>query len=75
MLQTGLDLPDHGITVFDAKLVWSLEPSFLELLEFPRITKVGMPFERFIQATQNGNMVLGDFEAQIAERVAAAEKF
>lgn len=78
MLQTGLDLLDQGITVFDAKLclvAWNRP--FLELLEFPEeLAKVGMPFERFIRYNaERGEYGSGDFEAQIAERVAAAENF
>lgn len=78
MLQTGLDLLDQGITVFDANLclvAWN--KPFLQLLEFPdELAAVGTPFEYFIRHNaERGEYGPGDLEAQIAERVAAAANF
>ena len=78
MLQSGLDLLDQGITVFDANLrlvAWNAP--FLRLLEFPpAMAYVGAPFESFIRHNAlRGEYGPGDIEAQIAERVAAAASF
>ena len=78
MLQSGLDLLDQGITVFDANLclvAWNAP--FLRLLEFPpELAFVGAPFESFIRFNAlRGEYGPGDIEAQIAERVAAAASF
>ena len=78
MLQSGLDLLDQGITVFDANLrlvAWNAP--FLRLLEFPpEMAYVGAPFESFIRHNaERGEYGPGDIEAQIAERVAAAANF
>ena len=78
MLQTGLDLLDQGLTVFDANLclvAWNRP--FLELLGFPEeLAQVGTPFERFIRYNaERGEYGPGDIEAQITERVAAAANF
>mgnify|MGYP002776381898 FL=1 len=78
MLQSGLDLLDQGITVFDANLrlvAWNAP--FLRLLEFPpELAFVGAPFESFIRHNAlRGEYGPGDIEAQIAERVAAAASF
>ena len=78
MLQTGLDLLDQGITVFDANLclvAWN--KPFLQLLEFPdELAAVGTPFEHFIRHNaERGEYGPGDLEVQIAERVAAAANF
>lgn len=78
MLQAGLDLLDQGLTVFDADLrliAWN-QP-FLRLLEFPEeMAYLGAPFASFIRfSAERGEYGPGDIEAQIAERVAAAECF
>lgn len=78
MLQSGLDLLDQGITVFDAELrliAWN--KPFLELLDFPpELAFVGAPFASFIRFNaERGEYGPGDIEAQIAERVAAAGDF
>lgn len=78
MLQSGLDLLDQGITVFDANLrlvAWNAP--FLRLLEFPpELAYVGAPFESFIRHNaERGEYGPGDIEAQIAERVVAAANF
>lgn len=78
MLQTGLDLLDQGVTVFDANLclvAWNRP--FLELLGFPEeLAAVGTPFEHFIRYNaERGEYGSGDLEVQIAERVAAAANF
>lgn len=78
MLQSGLDLLDQGITVFDANLrlvAWNAP--FLRLLEFPpEMAYVGAPFESFIRHNaERGEYGPGDIEAQVAERVAAAANF
>ena len=78
MLQTGLDLLDQGITVFDANLrlvAWN-QP-FLRLLDFPpELAQVGMPYERFIRYNaERGEYGPGDAASQIAERVTAAGSF
>ena len=74
MLQTGLDLLDQGITLFDQDLrlvAWN-EP-FLRLLDFPAaLARVGTPLEHFIRYNaERGEYGPGDIEAQVAERVAA----
>ena len=78
MLQSGLDLLDQGITVFDADLrlvAWN--KPFLCLLEFPpELAYVGAPFESFIRHNAaRGEYGPGDIETQIAERVAEATHF
>jgi PAS domain S-box-containing protein len=78
MLQTGLDLLDQGITVFDGNLrlvAWN-QP-FLRLLEFPaELAQVGTPFETFIRYNaERGEYGPGDREMQIAERVGTAATF
>ncbi len=78
MLQSGLDLLDQGITVFDAELrliAWN--KPFLELLDFPpELAFVGAPFASFIRFNaERGEYGPGDIEAQIAERVTAARHF
>ena len=78
MLQTGLDLLDQGITVFDAELrlvAWNRP--FLQLLDFPEeLAYVGAPFESFIRYNaERGEYGPGDREIQVAERVAAAARF
>ncbi|RIX49175.1 MAG: PAS domain S-box protein [Rhodocyclales bacterium GT-UBC] len=78
MLQSGLDLLDQGITVFDAELrliAWNRP--FLELLDFPpEMAFVGAPFASFIRFNaERGEYGPGDIEAQIAERVTAARHF
>ena len=78
MLQSGLDLLDQGITVFDANLrlvAWNAP--FLRLLEFPpEMAYVGAPFESFIRHNAlRGEYGPGDIEQQVAERVAAAANF
>jgi PAS domain S-box-containing protein len=78
MLQSGLDLLDQGITVFDASLclvAWNAP--FLRLLEFPpELAYVGAPFESFIRHNaERGEYGPGDIESQIAQRVAEAANF
>jgi len=78
MLQSGLDLLDQGITVFDANLrlvAWNAP--FLRLLEFPaEMAYFGAPFESFIRHNAlRGEYGPGDLESQIAERVAEAANF
>ena len=78
MLQSGLDLLDQGITVFDANLrlvAWNAP--FLRLLEFPpELAYVGAPFESFIRHNaERGEYGTGDIESQIAQRVAEAGNF
>ena len=78
MLQSGLDLLDQGITVFDANLclvAWNAP--FLRLLEFPpELAYVGAPFESFIRHNaERGEYGPGDIESQIAQRVAEAANF
>jgi len=77
-LQDGLDLLDQGISVFDRDLrlvAWNRP--FLELLGFPdELGRVGTPFADFIRYNAGrGEYGPGDAEAQVAERVAAAENF
>jgi len=78
MLQSGLDLLDQGITVFDANLclvAWNRP--FLKLLEFPdKLAYIGAPFANFIRYNaERGEYGPGDIEAQVAERVAEARNF
>jgi PAS domain S-box-containing protein len=78
MLQSGLDLLDQGITVFDANLflvAWNAP--FLRLLEFPpELAYVGAPFESFIRHNaERGEYGPGGIESQIAQRVAEAANF
>ncbi len=78
LLQGGLDLIEQGITVFDADLrlvAWN-EP-FLRLLGFPAaMAHIGAPFDSFIRYNaRRGEYGPGDAEAQVAERVAAAQTF
>ncbi len=78
MLQTGLDLLDQGISVFDGALrlvAWNRP--FLELLDFPEhLARVGTPFADFIRYNvDRGEYGPGDPEAQLGERLAAASSF
>jgi signal transduction histidine kinase len=78
MLQAGLDLLDQGISVFDGELrlvAWNRP--FLQLLEFPEeLARLGTPFEDFIRYNaRRGEYGPGDTEQQIAERLAAAQRF
>ena len=78
MLQSGLDLLDQGITVFDANqrlVAWNR--TFLELLGFPEaLAYIGAPFASFIRYNaERGEYGPGNPETQVAERVAAARDF
>ena len=78
LLQSGLDLLDQGITVFDADLclvAWNR--TFLELLGFPEhLAHIGAPFENFIRFNaERGEYGPGDPETQVAERMASARDF
>jgi PAS domain S-box-containing protein len=78
MLQSGLDLLDQGITVFDANLrlvAWNRP--FLKLLEFPdKLAYIGAPFADFIRYNaERGEYGPGEIAAQVAERVAEARNF
>ncbi len=77
-LQTGLDLLDQGLSIFDSDLrlvAWNT--AYVRLLAFPsEMAYLGAPFESFIRYNaQRGEYGLGDPEAQVAERVAAAYGF
>ncbi|WP_415034665.1 PAS-domain containing protein [Azonexus sp.] len=78
LLQSGLDLLDQGISVFDGELrlvAWNRP--FLELLDFPAdFAVIGRPFADFIRYNaERGEYGPGDCAKQIDERIAAARSF
>ena len=77
-LQTGLDMLEQGVSIFDAELrlvAWNR--AYFTLLDFPTdMAWVGAPFEDFIAYNaRRGDYGPGDPELQVAERVAAARRF
>ncbi|MEZ5628932.1 MAG: PAS-domain containing protein [Rhodocyclaceae bacterium] len=78
MVAAGLDHINQGVTIFDQDLrLVTCNRSFLTLLDFPDALGVpGTPFEAFIRHNaERGEYGPGDVEAQVAERVAAAQRF
>ena len=78
MLQTGLDLLDQGISVFDSELrliAWNRP--FLALLDFPEhLGKIGTPFADFIRyKIEQGEYGPGDPTQQLEERITAVQNF
>lgn len=78
LLQSGLDLLDQGLTVFDAELrlvAWN--QAFLRLLDFPpELVFVGAPFDSFMRYNaKRGEYGPGDIEQLVRERVDAARAF
>jgi PAS domain S-box-containing protein len=78
LLQTGLDLLNQGLTVFneDLELVaWN--QTFFTLLEFPQhFARVGMPFSEFLRYNaQRGEYGDGNVEALVSERMGWARAF
>ena len=76
--QEGFQHINQGITIFDENLklvYWN--DRFLELLEFPNdLAHQGADFGSFIRHNaEAGEYGPGDVDAQVAERVAAAERF
>lgn len=77
-LQTGLDMLDQGLSIFDANLrlvAWNR--AYIELLGFPEhMAWLGAPFQSFIEYNaKRGDYGPGDAAAQVAERVEAARTF
>ncbi|MFT3717150.1 PAS-domain containing protein [Pseudorhodoferax sp.] len=77
-LQTGLDLLDQGLSIFDRDLrlvAWNR--AYLRLLDFPdRMGFAGASFESFIRYNAcRGEYGPGDPEQLVAERVRAARTF
>lgn len=77
-LQTGLDLLDQGLSIFDGKLrlvAWN--KAYVRLLDFPEaMAHPGASFESFIRFNaERGEYGPGDPDALVAERVAAARSF
>ncbi|MBB3178459.1 PAS-domain containing protein [Variovorax sp. Sphag1AA] len=77
-LQTGLDLLDQGLSIFDRDLrlvAWN--KAYVRLLDFPEeMAYLGAPFESFIgYNARRGEYGPGDPDALVAERVAAARTF
>ena len=77
-LQTGLDLLDQGLSIFDRDLrlvAWN--KAYVRLLDFPQeMAYLGAPFESFIgYNARRGEYGPGDPDALVAERVAAARTF
>ncbi|MBT0960651.1 PAS-domain containing protein [Denitromonas iodatirespirans] len=78
MVAAGLDHIDQGVTIFDQDLrLVTCNRSFLTLLDFPEsLGAPGTPFEAFIRHNaERGEYGEGDVETQVAERVAAAQRF
>jgi signal transduction histidine kinase len=78
LLQTGLDLLNQGLTVFNEELelvAWN-EP-FFALLEFPlQFARVGTPFEEFVRYNaKRGEYGEGDLEELIRGRMQVARTF
>jgi signal transduction histidine kinase len=78
MLQTGLDLLDQGLSIFDNELrlvAWNRP--FLDLLGFPEhLARIGTPYADFIRyKVAHGEYGLGDPEQQFADRLSAAQRF
>lgn len=77
-LQTGLDLLDQGLSIFDGDLrlvAWNR--AYVRLLGFTdEMAYLGAPFESFIgYNARRGEYGPGDPERLVAERVAAARHF
>ena len=77
-LQTGLDLLDQGLSIFDRDLrlvAWNR--AYVRLLGFPdEMAYLGAPFQSFIgYNARRGEYGPGDPDALVAERVAAARSF
>jgi PAS domain S-box-containing protein len=78
LLQSGLDLLNQGLTVFNHELelvAWN--QTFFSLLEFPQeLARVGTPFADFMRHNaQRGEYGPGDVEQLVQERVRAARSF
>ena len=78
LLQTGLDLLNQGLTVFneDLELVaWN--QTFFSLLEFPQhFARVGMPFAEFLRYNAlRGEYGEGDIDELVRERIGWAKTF
>jgi len=76
-LQTGLDMLEQGLSIFDADLrlvAWNR--AYVKLLEFPEeMAWLGAPFRSFIEYNaRRGDYGPGDPEQQVAERIAAARQ-
>lgn len=77
-LQTGLDMLEQGLSIFDADLrlvAWNR--AYVSLLDFPPgMVREGASFESFIAYNaRRGDYGPGDAAQQVAERVAAARQF
>ncbi|MBN8747977.1 Sensor kinase CckA [Xylophilus ampelinus] len=77
-LQTGLDMLEQGLSIFDADLrlvAWNR--AYVTLLGFPpEMARLGAPFRSFIEYNaRRGDYGPGDPEQQVAERIAAARLF
>ena len=77
-LQTGLDMLEQGLSIFDADLrlvAWNR--AYVTLLGFPReMAWLGAPFRSFIEYNaRRGDYGPGDPQQQVAERIAAARLF
>ena len=77
-LQTGLDMLEQGLSIFDADLclvAWN--KAYVRLLGFPDdMAWLGAPFRSFIEFNaRRGDYGPGDPAAQVAERLAAARTF
>ncbi len=77
-LQTGLDMLEQGLSIFDADLrlvAWNR--AYVKLLDFPEeMAWLGAPFRSFIEYNaRRGDYGPGDPEQQVAERIAAARTF
>lgn len=77
-LQTGLDMLEQGLSIFDADLrlvAWNR--AYVTLLAFPEdMAWLGAPFRSFIEYNaRRGDYGPGDPEQQVAERIAAARRF
>ncbi len=78
LLQSGLDMLDQGLTVFDSELqlvAWNA--AFLRLLDFPQeLVFVGASFESFMRYNaERGEYGPGDIEELVRARVDAARAF
>ena len=77
-LQTGLDMLEQGLSIFDADLrlvAWNR--AYVTLLDFPpEMAWLGAPFRSFIEYNaRRGDYGPGDPAQQVAERIDAARRF
>lgn len=77
-LQTGLDMLDDGISIFDAELrlvAWN--KAYLRLLDFPpALVWLGAPFRDFMEFNaRRGDYGPGDPEQLVEARMALARRF